>query len=738
MIKLKAFFKSLNYRHYICVAVTLAFVCLTAFVFRTAFLRLLESFKDLATSVFGYFCNLIFLGNENFDIDSVTTVTNPSGVTYPVQNNFDQFVIDFKRYWELFADKTVFYGYLGILLQFLMYFTTFGMPVVALVFLGKFLFRSALYHPNNKSGADTKPLTVWKKISEKSYLPLKAYLLNFVEFLKDNRFYLKLWLLIWLINTNILSIIVSVVAFVLYFSTSFAVGQIPHQLYKLILDLTLMFDSLPWFVWVVVAFIVFDNWRKRYADMRLRRFEAVCREFLGTLGVCVMVNGEMGKGKTKLLTDMVLSQRVIFRDKALDILQKIDMQYPNFPWLLFETDLRKGFDEGRLYNLASVERYVICRCIQSERMINNEGDCIKYILRHVRKSGDQFFKPYWGYDYTKYPRYYNDALKISVLERDLITYAHAYFIYTCSNYVLSNYSIRFDDVMMTSGNFPRWNSDFFDRDPKTIGRFSRYAKILDQDMLRLGKTVVKNNPHSGALEFGIIAMTEIGKERLNQLEQQGIKKQAPEANQKNDLFNYTQKFGRHPSTVGNFPFFRFFADEQRAMSLGADLRELCTLVDIDSCSDLKNAVPFFGLEDFVISGIYKRFMNLYLNYRFYRGDNCLFVYLLKNIVVKLNNYRMRRENRYGYMKMRLQVEKGNMEGETDNYIYYLSLKKIYAERYSTDCYAGYFRERAFETNLGLIDIPEYQSVKATGDELREQNSYFVRTLEENVSKKEVK
>ena len=345
------------------------------------------------------------------------------------------------------------------------------------------------------------------------------------------------------------------------------------------------------------------------------------------------------------------------------------------------------------------------------------------------------FKPYWGYDYRIYPRFYNDSLKISLLERDLITYAHAYFIYICSNYVLSNYSIRFDDVMLTSGNFPRWNTDFLERDPKSVGRFSRYAKILDQDMLRLGKTVIKNNPHAGTLEFGIISMTEIGKERLNQLEQQGLKKISEEANQKNDLFNYTQKFGRHPSTVDNYPFFRFFADEQRAMSLGADLRELCTLVDIDTCSDLKITIPFFGIEDFVISRIYKRFMSMYLNFRFYRGDNSLFMYSLKNFVIWLNNYRQRRFNRYGYMKMKLEVEKGNMEGATDSYFYYLMTKKIYSERYSTDCYAGYFRERAFETKLGFKDIPEYEGVKATADELREQNSYFVKTLEENVSKK---
>ena len=735
MTKIKTFFKSLDYRHYICVGITLIFVCLTAFVYRTSFLRLIESIVDFATSIFGYFCNMFMLGNPDFDIDSVTTVTEPSGVVYPIENNFPKFVSDFERYWDLWANETVFYGYLALILQFLMHFTTFIMLIVSFVLLSKIIFKELLYRPNNDVGAETVFLRGWKRFSSGVYLPVKNYLSDFVSFLKTYGFYLKIWLFVWLVNTNILSIVVSSVAFVFYFSSSFSIAAVPHQLYKLFLDLTLMFDTLPWIVWVVIAILLFDMWRKRFADMRLRYFEAVCRAFLNNMGVCVMINGEMGKGKTKLLTDMVLSQRVIFRDKALEILQKIDMQYPNFPWLTFETDLRRGFDDGSLYNLASIERYVIARCIQSERIINDEGGCNKYIIRYIKKHCAALFAPYWGYDYRIYPRFYNDSLKISLLERDLITYAHAYFIYICSNYVLSNYSIRFDDVMLTSGNFPRWNTDFLERDPKTVGQFSRYAKILDQDMLRLGKNVIKDNPHAGTLEFGIIAMTEIGKERLNQLEQQGLKKISEEANQKNDLFNYTQKFGRHPSTVDNYPFFRFFADEQRAMSLGADLRELCTLVDIDTCSDLKITIPFFGIEDFVISRIYKRFMSIYLNFRFYRGDNSLFMYSLKNFVVWLNNYRQRRFNRYGYMKMKLEVEKGNMEGATDSYVYYLMTKKIYSERYSTDCYAGYFRERAFETKLGFKDIPEYEGVKATADELREQNSYFVKTLEENVSKK---
>ena len=40
-----------------------------------------------------------------------------------------------------------------------------------------------------------------------------------------------------------------------------------------------------------------------------------------------MACGSMGKKKTTLITDMVLSQEVMFRQKALEILQNNDMKF---------------------------------------------------------------------------------------------------------------------------------------------------------------------------------------------------------------------------------------------------------------------------------------------------------------------------------------------------------------------------------------------------------------------------
>ena len=69
--------------------------------------------------------------------------------------------------------------------------------------------------------------------------------------------------------------------------------------------------------------------------------------------------------------------------------------------------------------------------------------------------------------------------------------------------------------------------------------------------LRLGKKVLENNPKAGSFEFGVVAITEIGKERGNNLELKEVKKVTNETNQKNDLFNSWLKMCRHSATIDN-------------------------------------------------------------------------------------------------------------------------------------------------------------------------------------------
>lgn len=197
-------------------------------------------------------------------------------------------------------------------------------------------------------------------------------------------------------------------------------------------------------------------------------------------------------------------------------------------------------------------------------------------MRFLCAAGQRYRWQLYGYDCKRYGTDFDDALKISRLFDVLETYAMAYFIYVIqSSFIVSNYSIRTDNAQISNGNFPLWLTDFF---PKRRRECSRYAHILDFDVLRLGKKVLENNPKAGSFEFGVVAITEIGKERGNNLELKEVKKGADDTNQKNDLFNSWLKMCRHSATVDNFPFIKVFTDEQRPESWGADARDLCDVI----------------------------------------------------------------------------------------------------------------------------------------------------------------
>ena len=60
--------------------------------------------------------------------------------------------------------------------------------------------------------------------------------------------------------------------------------------------------------------------------------------------------------------------------------------------------------------------------------------------------------------------------------------------------------------------------------------------------------------------------------------------------------------------------------------------------------------------------------------------------------------------------------------------YYIMSKKIYSKRFSTDCFSDFFTEKAVRSFVGIDDLAEYATEKATFSELGAQNSYFINDL----------
>lgn len=686
------------------VVISVIFLGLTA-VFWQSYVRFGETCKDFGLSAAYYVCELF-----GIDYSFTPTVTEYSGVLQWeifLPDNWAGFTASAKEYFALLINGENFAGYwakVGDVMLVAAKVIAVLLPcVIVLLLVVVRMYRQG----NTKHNQDTKPLRVFKAISKYTYQPIKRAVLCYREYLSEHKGIWVCWIVLWVFHLNAASIIMGFFAYYFYFVLSFDVGNLYVQVCKLFIDLQVIFRHFPWWSIATVAWLIFNRWRKKIALNRLRHFEARNCGFINELPIVSMSCGSMGKRKTTLITDMVLSQEVMFRQKALEILQNNDMKFPYFPWIAFEDELRACMEHGTVYNLASVKTWVALKRQRFARHHNVHWQI-------------------YGYELQRYGDTFDDALKVNGLFDVLETYAQAYFIYVLeSSLIVANYSIRTDNALMDNGNFPLWLTDFF---PKHRRRESRHAHILDFDVLRLGKKVMENNPKAGSFEFGVAGITEIGKERGNNLELKEVKKGTDEANQKNDLFNSWLKMCRHSATVDNFPFIKVFTDEQRPESWGADARDLADILYINSCGDMRLSLPFYTIEEMISEWAFNRFLSLYYDFRFRRGDNTLLVHILKSVVAWLWRRNLRIYNRFGYSVLKIEKERGTMDGKTENKKYYLMNAKIYAKRFSTDCFSDYFNDLARRSHVGLMDYLEYATEKASVAELRAQNSYFINLL----------
>ena len=686
------------------VIISLAFVALGA-VFRQSYVRFGETCRDFGLSVAYYFCELFGI-NYSF----TPTVTEYSGVLQWeifLPSDLEGFTASAGNFFSMLIDGKNFAGYwsaVGNVMLVVAKVIAILLPCVLVLWL--VLWR--MYrHGNTDHNRDTVPLRIFKAIAKWTYQPVKRAVLSYRDYLSEHKAVWICWIILWVFHLNGASVVMGFLAYYFYFVLSFDVGNLYVQVCKLFIDLQVIFRHFPWWSIVTVCWLLFNRWRKKIALNRLRHFEARNYGFINELPIVSMSCGSMGKRKTTLITDMVLSQEVMFRQKALSILQQNDMKFPYFPWIKFEDELRACMEHGTVHNLASVKTWV---ALKRSRFIKH------------RNAEWQLY----GYDYRRYGTDFDDALKVSRLFDVLETYAQAYFVYIMqSSLIVANYSIRTDNALLDNGNFPLWLTDFF---PKRRRECSRHAHILDFDVLRLGKKVLENNPKAGSFEFGVVAITEIGKERGNNLELKEVKRNTDDTNQKNDLFNSWLKMCRHSATVDNFPFIKVFTDEQRPESWGADARDLCDVIHIVSSGEQRLALPLYTIEEMISEWAFNRFMRLYEDFRFRRGDNTLLVHILKSVTAWLWRRNLRIYNRFGYSILKIEKERGTMDGKTENKKYYLMNAKIYAKRFSTDCFSDYFNDMAKKSKTGLMDYIEYVTEKATVDELKMQNSYFINSL----------
>lgn len=703
-----------NYRHIICIVFTLLFAMLGVFVFHGSLWRIVESGRDLfysiAYSILDFFDlsdkiapTLTMLPQKPPWADSLAEVAPQMFLP----ETWEKFGEKWKTYWKLCANLRMIFSYVLFLLEIITYVITFAYNFVLLALLGKLLFKRYLKVHNNKDDKESKPLRLFKRVMNYTYRPIRRFVVDLYVFISGS-VYWKIWLFMLGMYVGVGSIALELLAFLFYFTTSYDFSSLYPVFYKNVYDLSVFFESVPLLITILASVLCHELVCRKIGYNALYHRERCNRGFLNERGVVTIVWGEMGVGKTALITDCMLSAEVQLRDDAYEVILECDMKFPNFTWATFERQLRQAIYFHVIYDVWSCRRWVRKKFRQWQK-----ANC-----------KDRIF----GYDYERYGTTYDDNLKEVNIWSVLEDYACAYLIYTVqSSLIVANYSIRVDSLLYDLDNFPLWNADFFKRDSRLLDSFSRHCKILDFDMLRLGRIMLENNPNRNAYGFGVYGITEFDKERKNTPELKDVKSTDDECNQKNDLFNVLLKMSRHACVISNRVFVKVFADLQRPDSLGADCRELGEVTYIEEKSDVEPVLPFFSLYyvfEFLADLVFKPFAAIYSEYRCNRSDNTLPLYLFKNLESKLQHIKERTRNLFGSSTLILELQNGRMDGNPKKRKWYRMPKKIYSRRYTTDCQQAIFERRAELNYVGIDDLREYADDMASGEELIYQNSHM--------------
>ena len=205
--------KRIDYRHFICIAITIGFVALGVFEFFGAVGRLIESFRDVGLSAGYYFCELFQIPhnitptvNDFPKIPFFGFMGGAEAPAVPIPEDWKGFTEKWSLYWHTWATGENLLAYLFFLGNLLYVLSMAVLCLLPVVLVAYFLLKRFAKTENNDWGKDTKPLRAFKRVTA-FYRPVKAWFISFIGFLRDSGVYWKLWLCLWLFYFNAFTIV---------------------------------------------------------------------------------------------------------------------------------------------------------------------------------------------------------------------------------------------------------------------------------------------------------------------------------------------------------------------------------------------------------------------------------------------------------------------------------------------------------------------------------------------------
>lgn len=680
----------------ICTTVLGLFIWYCLWAWPKFYQNLSRAISALFDSIIYYF-NFVLSAHESGS-PSITTI--PSGVDSQLPLTWNEFVSLLSKWWKVLWTRENFNAYIvavGDFLEPLSKVLALLIPLIACLVL---IFKQFAIPRENVQRKKSTPLRAFLSVENNVLKPIFVYVKELVLFGVTKKLIRYIFIATFCVFFNILAIVIELLAFVFYFVVSYDFLSIYAIFVRTFCNLAPVF-SLPFIVWILAFIFVILRYRKRRAQRFLNALEGFNVDFIKELPIISMSVGTMGSKKTTCITDMALSASNIFREQAKKTMLEKSLFFPNFNWRLFEDELIACCNDGIIWSLRSAKRFV------------------NALEKTYNTSNDTHFL--FDYNVELYPLKVYDGLRYVTIWKAMEVYSQCFFIYTRKSITISNYAIKENSRIEFVGNSPFATSDF-----QSDEREGEYTHVINFDSLRLGRKYDEGEEFDRErpfYDFGIIVVTEAGKERGNQLDTRGQKKDDENVNQLNDLFNDFIKLIRHRCTVDYFPYAMVFFDDQRPESLGADCRELAYINQIAGSSELKLSMPFFWIEELIHEWVYPRYADYNEEYNFYSGKATLRYYVYTKFVSLIHIFYIRTYNRYGYYALTINQQSGKMDGEPVEKFYYLSKKKVYSDTFATDCYGEYLCDDV--SKAGIDNLPYYANVVPSREEYDYQRSHLV-------------
>ena len=655
-----------------------------------SFVRLGQSLYALLFAVIEYLLSLFFIDTAFLPVPLNTVPDVPYVPFLPLDSAELQGF--FRRFGEAFISAENFFAYNMQLSNVVLTVSRFALPAFILVVVFSILLEDSAEVENDdfgKKSPGVKRLDRWS-----------AHVRCVRDWLLDVWYRLPFWLVFWgavfiLAGTNVLTVAVGALATVFHTSVKFDFASIWIQIYKFALDLTIMFSTLPWWVWVAVFYELSRLIRRSRAYELLQAFEQKIRAFIKRLPLCVLITGKIGAGKTSMNVNLTLSCQDVMRDRMKQSMTEIQAEFPEYPWACLDQQI------GIMY---------FCGDLPSKARTRE-------IFRAALDADDDLLYGYIG------RRTFSDGVLIYHLKDRIVDYAEIQWMYRVQCIVSSSYSLRVDGTYIDKGKLPHWQTDYFRSPPFDPHGPATRAKIFDFEKLRLGKTMT--GELGGEWEFGVLSHTEMGKDFGNAQTNKDIKATDPRANIKNDMLIDRVKVLRHTSTACFTPYAQYIGDEQRPTSLMADMLDLCDVLRIDGTSEDLSVYPYLTVEAFFSQLVMSIFAGWFQRRRINRADTDVMTWILAKLMNVVYPRWRQKVQLFGYQKCDVSLFNGaELDEEPEKVQIPVPFKKVRADRYATDCFQGVLSERAKVSTWEYDLAPVYAGSVATPEEIRAAHSYF--------------